>query len=379
MVVEVGAEGAQATLSRMSLTLAGLPVTADGSVGLPFGTAGNAGAATTRSATALAALRPDLTLHNGDAALTLRPSDGSLALELIAPAGGRLGPFSLARPLHLSGEADLTAAHADLTGALGSVPLSAAVAWPAGGLRAEASAGSRPQRLDATLTAQGWSLTGSLPLAPVGAALTLPLAGTLRADLTAERDAAGVRYRGTADVHVTAPLAGEVSLAGRGDRLEASLRSSLAGTPLRADGTLLPSLALVAHAGSLGPIDVRGARLTGSGTLPARTLAAGVEMPALPWTVGGSLSPLAIDLVLGGGHVHLAGGRLAANLRLPLRYRGQPLLAELATAGSGPLDDVAGAPQVRLDGGLGALPLAARLLTRDGDLPARRVGHARSA
>ena len=120
MTVEVGAGGAQATLAGMSFALAGLPVTADGSVRLPFGTAGNAGAATTRSAAPLAALRPDLTLHNGDAALTLRPNDGNLALELTAPAGGRLGPFSLTQPLHLSGEADLTAAHADLTGALGA-------------------------------------------------------------------------------------------------------------------------------------------------------------------------------------------------------------------------------------------------------------------
>ncbi len=286
---------------------------------------------------------------------------------MAAPSGSRFGPIVLSQDVQLSGEADLGALRASLNGALGDLPVTAMLTWPRGGARLAVTAGKEPQRFDAAVTAQGWSATGALPLDPIATALTLPLAGSLEADLHAERVAGSMRYRGSASVDVTAPIEGRLTLTGTGASLEASLRSPVAGIPLQADGTLLPQLALTTRAGPLGPLVIGDQGVHGSGTMPARALAAGVELGPLPWSVRGTLSPLVMDLALGdGGHVHLRGDRLSGDVRLPLRYGGQALVAELATAGSGPRDEVTGAPQVSLGAGLGALPVAAHLRTADG-------------
>ncbi len=367
--IALGGGEIRATLAQLAMTAAGVQLTADGTLTMPLARVPTGTAAPTpnRATGALEALRPDLTVRSGAATLRVRPQGGTLAVDVAAPSGSRFGPIALSRDLQLSGEADLGALRASLSGALGDLPVTAALAWPAGGARLEVAAGQEPQRLDAVFTAQGWSATGALPLDPIATALTLPLAGRLEADLHAERVAGNVRYRGSASVDVTAPIEGRLTLTGAGARLEASLRSTGAGVPLQADGTLLPQLALTAQAGPLGPLTIGGQGVHGSGTMPARSLVAGVELGPLPWSVHGTLSPLVMDLALGdGGHVHLRGDRLSGDVRLPLLYGGQALVAELATAGSGPRDEVTGAPQVGLGAGLGALPVAAHLRTADG-------------
>jgi len=354
--VALGGGEIRANLARFAMTAAGVDLTADGTLALPL--APGAGV--------LAALRPDLTVRSGAATLRIRPRRGALALDVAAPPGSRFGALELSQAVHLAGQADLGTLHASLRGALGDLPLSAALTWPSSGPRLEVAAGTKPQRLDAALTAQGWSASGTLPLDPVGAALTLPLSGTLRADLRAERVAGTMHYRGSATVDATSPLDASVTLTGAGAELQASLRASEAGVPLRADGTLLPRLALTARAGPLGPVAIHGLDVQGSGTMPSRSLPAGVTLASLRWSLHGTLSPLAMDLTLGGGHVRMSGDRLSGDLRLPLVYGGRALVAELATAGSGPRDEVTGAPQAGLGAGLRALPVAAHLRTADG-------------
>lgn len=354
--VDLGAGNVRATLAGFPITAAGVAVTADGTLALPLAP----------GPSALAALRPDLTLRHGDATLRVGPQDGALAVDATAPSGSRFGPVTLAQRLHLAGTLDPGTLRASLSGALGGLPLRAAATWPSSGPRLQVAAGPPDQRLDAIVTPRGWSATGALVLDPIASALTLPVAGTLRADLRATLEGSTVHYRGSATVHATAPLVATATLTGNGADLDATLRSSVAGAALQADGTLFPRLALTARAGPLGPIAIAGLDVRGSGTIPARHLAAGAELAALPWTLRGTLSPLALDLAAGDGHVRLLGNRLAGDVRLPLRYGGRHLIADVATAGSGPVDAVSGTPQVDLAGGLRALSIAAHLAAADG-------------
>ena len=344
---------AKARFQAFPAQLAGVDARIDGSAGLAL------------QAHPLAGLTSDLSVTAAGATLTAAGSGHALAAELRAPVGTRLGPLTLARPLALAGSLDVTAGSGTLQGSLGDVPLRAALTL-SGGVQGSLSAASDAGTLTLEASRGGWRAHGDMRVDALGTALGLPLKGDLTADL---RGGPG-GYDGSARLDATAPLNARTRVTGTGRTLEATLTSSLLGRPVTVSGTLRPDLALTARAGPLGPVTLRRGRLTGSGSIPAQTLAAGAALAPIDWSVRGTLSPLSIDLDLGAnGAARLDaanGARLAAALRLPLRYGGASYTLDVATAGSGPVLAPAGAPAVKLAGGLGELPVAGGLVDASG-------------
>jgi hypothetical protein len=355
LTLDLAGGALRATLSSFPVVVAGRSVTVDGGVQAPL------------AADILSAIQPDLSVRSGTATLTLRPATNGIATHLSVPSGEPLGPVTLARALVLDGTADPSKRTASLTGTLGDLPLKTTLAWPQRGARADLAIGGGQEPLHASLTAGGWSVTGTLPLGGIGAALGWPLAGQLRADLRARGGPTGTSFNGEASIQTTAPVPATIALSGHGGSLKLDLGSQLAGQELRATGTLMPTVAVEARAGSFGPILLNGDRVHGSGTLAARALGPKLDMGSLPWQIDGTLAPLSLELTLGQGHASLQGDRLAVALQVPLRYAGRPLDARVATGGSGATDPTTGAPWVRLSAGLGGAPVTAALVMGSGD------------
>ena len=349
----VAAGRLQATFRSFPLELAGVPARVDGRAGVPL------------EGHLAAGLASDLTVKGGGASLALTGTGPRLTANLQAQTGTSLGPFTLARPLHLGGGFDAGRGEGTLQGQLGGLPLRATLAL-AGGAGMALTAGSGDRTLTARLSGAGWRLHGALDVAPLAGALGLPVRGAVTADLAHLQGS----YTGSAELDASAPMQGRLRLTGSAKTLRVDLSSALLGRPLRVSGTLQPSLALTAGAGPLGPVTLRDGAVHGSGTLPAQALGAGVTLQPVAWSVEGTLSPLSLDLRLarhGGVHLDTAGGaRLAAALQLPLLYGGHAATLALATAGSGPSAPSVGAPAVRLAGRLTDLPLTARLVGPSG-------------
>lgn len=352
--IDLSVAALHADFQQLPLALAGTPLTVDGTVQLPLARA------------PLARMAPDLTVAGAGAELTLRGSGAAVATDLQVAAGTAVGALRLARPLQLAGAIDLSARTGTVTGSAGDLPLRAAFVWRPAGPQLTLTAGSGRDPLRGELGQEGWSLQGNVALAPLGAALGVPVSGSLSSDLRADRSRGGWTYLGRAAVHSTLPVASDVVLTGAGTRLTANVRTRLAGQEVTAEGRLLPTLALRAHAGAWGQLALAGGSLSGSGTLPSRSYGPYLTMPGLAWRMRGTIAPLDVVLTAGQGRLRLEGSRLAGALSIPLRYGGLPLKLRVATAGAGATDPASRAPWASVSAGIEALPLSASLLDRDG-------------
>ena len=357
MTLDLTRAEVQAHVSDLPITLAGEGGTLAGTLVVPTGAPD----------AMLAGLEPDLTLTAPNAELRVRRVGGRIGADVSAQPGLALGPLTLAQRATLTATLDADSGGAAVVGRVGEANVRGALVWDGGTPRARGQVGTGDGTLSVVVGgAERWSIDGTADIATLAAIGGWPGAGTLQADhLAAGPDG----YAGSATLTARSPVSGSLELHGEGARLTATATVGLGPFEGTARGSLLPALDLEADVGPLGPVrvDATGS-LAGSGTLEARTLAPGLELPALDWRIGGGLAQRAVTLELGDGSARLdlaQGARLAAKLSLPLDYGGTPLRLAAATVGAGADAAGVGAPYESLSAGPASLALRGSL-TGDG-------------
>ncbi|MBA2667937.1 MAG: translocation/assembly module TamB domain-containing protein, partial [Trueperaceae bacterium] len=304
-------------VAALPLTLAGLALTADGSLERADDGrwAGNARVA-------------------GEGVELAVASDGGWegTFDVAIDAGTVIGPWTAGVDVRAEGE--IGAETFSASGSAGALHFDGEGRLGADGGSWRAGARHGDDALAASGEAGAWRASGHLPIGPL-LALAAPelassVAGVLEVDLAAP---AGGEVDGRIGATTTAPAALTAEVRVDGSRADIVLAGTLLGEELRADGALWPTLDATLSWGAFGPVRASADAASGSGTLPAITTL-GVHVSAQPWSLSVDGPNAAATLSVGASSLEAtwaSGVEVRARVEQPLELGGSPALV-LGTA-----------------------------------------------